>query len=142
MDVIWTRLLSEYYAKCPTRGRFTNITVSMFWPKGASMTGKKMVFPKLKGKGHEIKVLIPALVWLWDQYRTQDDPEHDQIWTLLQCSEQLDVILDVHAHDDVLTADSADRFMQAGSGDKTSPRIWGNTKVENDGGGGSKRERG
>ena len=112
MAELWSRIKIEFYSTNPALGRFTNIETGMFW-KG-SMTGSKVKFPKLKGKAYEVKVLMPALVWAWDQYRTVGDAAHSQIKVLLACSVHLDHLLDIHKEADVLPPDAAKEFMNAG----------------------------
>ena len=53
-------------------------------------------FPKLKGRAAEVKALGPALVHIWDMYRTRGDVVHDQIALGLQCSVRLDEILSTY----------------------------------------------
>ncbi len=74
MELLWGRMVGEYYAENPTAGRFNSISVSMLWSSKATMTGAKVTFPCLKGKGYEVKVLMPALLWLWEQYRVAGNP--------------------------------------------------------------------
>ena len=113
MVQFWTRLESEYFTLNPAPDSHNCINVKMFWT-GEGMTGGKVVFPKLKGKGAEIKALMPGLVWLWDQYRTPGNPQHDQTLVLLQCSVHLDVLLDLHKDEDVLPPADAHQFRNSG----------------------------
>ena len=50
--------------------------------------------PKLKGRGAEVKALIPALHWVWTtQYHQAGDQQHEEIALGFQCSARLDEIL-------------------------------------------------
>ena len=116
MELLWNRVLNEYYAVHKTPGRYNKITTSMFWGDdlGDNLSSKKVKFPKLKGKAYEVKVLMPALVWLWDQYRVEGDAQHDEVALLLQCSVHMDTLLDTNELEDVLPPIDAHQFMHAG----------------------------
>lgn len=119
VQTVWNRMVTEFYSDHPNADRFTNIQLSMFFSttdsgcKGQSK-GNRVQFPKMKGKGAEIKALMPALLWCWDQYRRVDDRIHDQIRLVLQCSCFLDDVLDRNFDDDVLPPIDAEQFKQAG----------------------------
>ena len=50
-------------------------------------------YPRLKGKGYEIKELGPALSWLWKQRMDHDLLLHKQIALLLDTSVAMDMML-------------------------------------------------
>ena len=113
MALLWSTIKKEFYSTNPAPGRFTNVETGMFW-KAGSMTSSKVKFPRLKGKAYEVKVLMPALLWAWDQYRTAGDAAHEQVRLLLAASVHMDIVLNIHKDADVLPADAAEEFMNAG----------------------------
>ena len=96
------------------RGRLGCLKVGMFWKKKASMDGTKVVFPTLSARGHQIKVLMPALLASWEKHANVHNGVHAQVRAALQCTVHLDHILDEHANADVLPPDAAAEFKEAG----------------------------
>ena len=74
----------------------------------------RKTFPKLKGRAAEIKHLMPALLWVWREFRTPGDAIHDQVELCLQCLVFLDETMDAHRHLDAFPENVAENFQQAG----------------------------
>ena len=51
-------------------------------------------FPKLKGRGAEIKHLVPALLFAWKEFMTLEDPMHVAVRVGLEMSSQIDQVLE------------------------------------------------
>ena len=120
-ELVWSRCVDVYYKENPNPSRFTSITRSMFWPKDdagldaeGEGKGKKVKFPLLKGKGAEIKALMPALEWTWGNLMDPENPQHKEVLVALQCSVFMDKVLDDHRDADVLPKVVADQFKNAG----------------------------
>ena len=93
----------------------------MFWPKDdpvldgeGACRSKKVRFPHLKGKGAEIRALMPALEWAWGMNMDHANPQHCEVHVALQCSVFLDQTLDEHRDADALPKKAADQFKNAG----------------------------
>lgn len=116
MEQVWRRIVEQYYKEHPSNSRFQNITLSMFWT-GSDTTargeGKKVNFPSLKGKGAEIRSLMPALKWVWEQVMDQSNPQHEQVHVALQCSVYMDDVLDMHKDADVIPPPDCEQFKHA-----------------------------
>ena len=72
--------------------------------------------PKLKGRAHEVKSLIPALAHVWEAHMTPGLGEHVAILQGLNYSAEMDVILDSFPDVDSLPADAAKEFSEASWG--------------------------
>ena len=55
-------------------------------------------FPKLKGRGAEIKHLVPALLFVWKQYMNLADEMHVAVQVGLEMSSQIDEVLESSTH--------------------------------------------
>ena len=102
-------MVDIYYKVNPTNHRFTNLTRNMFWPQDDPLLGEegncqgnKVKFPHLKGKGAEIRALMPALEWAWGMNMDSGNAQHKAVLVALQCSVFLDKTLDEHRDEDVL----------------------------------------
>ena len=114
-------MVTGFYKDAGNSDRFQNITKGMFWSKDEPTfdekghgKGKKVRFSFLKGKGAEIKALMPALKWAWGMSMNNGDDQHKEVMVALQCSVFLDEVLDAHRDVDVLDPGEATKFKHAG----------------------------
>jgi len=106
LEVVW-KWLEAYWKVNPNPCRYNNMKLSMFTDPGQPR--KKMV--KLKGRGAEVKALIPALLWVWvNHVHVSGDPQHEAIKLGLFCSSRADEILDDHKEDFRLPDTKAQEF--------------------------------
>ena len=118
LNIVW-QSLERYYKAHPSPHRYNNLKVSMFCPDPDSPF-KKMA--KLKGRGAEIKVLVPALHVVWQEFMTKGNPQHEEIKQGLFFSATMDQILDAHKFVPRLPDFKAREFEHA---------IWGFLTVQN-----------
>ena len=64
-------------------------------------------YPKLKGKGNEIRHLTPALLFVWERWPKGDDLMWEMVTALLQMSTELKEV--VNSHDGFLLKDMGSR---------------------------------
>jgi len=105
MTLVW-QCVERYYVSNPSGERYSNMKLSMF----TDPASPKSAFPKLKGKGAEIRALTPALHVVWCKYMKRKDPQHEQIATALASSVKIDKIMEESRHLSALPADSAKEF--------------------------------
>jgi len=108
---VWEDLLM-YWEEHPARDKYSNLKLSMFM----NMDKPHETQPKLKGRAHEVKSLIPALAHVWETRMTPGLVEHAAILQGLQHSAEMDVILDTFVDWDSLPADAARDFSEASWG--------------------------
>ena len=73
-------------------------------------TSHRNKFPKLKGRAAEIREVIPCLLDVWNEVANMECAHHMQVRTLLQCSCEMERIVDAHKNEDVWSTDVADQF--------------------------------
>ena len=105
LTLVW-KGVNAYYALNPSADRYTQMKLSMFVKPDSPNTK----FPKLKGKGAEIRALVPAMHAVWCQYMSRGDTQHAQIKTALECSVAMDRIIQSNAHVFALSDDDARSF--------------------------------
>jgi hypothetical protein len=90
LEAVWARV-NEYYKAYPSPYRYSNMKLSMFI--NPERPYHKMA--KLKGRGAEVKALMPALLWVWTRYyMVPGNQQHEEIKLGLQCSSRIDEILE------------------------------------------------
>ena len=101
-----------YWDANPARDKYSNIKLSMF----LDTDHPHEVQPKLKGRAHEVKSLIPALAHVWEDRMDPAKVEHAAILQGLKHSAEMDDILDAFPDVDSLPADAARGFSEASWG--------------------------
>ena len=72
---IWTAI-NMFYIDYKVETQYSSLKISAFYEPGQ--------FPRLKGKGAEIKDLAAPLAKVWSGRMTMDNPEHQQVQAMLQ----------------------------------------------------------
>ena len=94
MATIWSKI-SDAYADLQPPAQYTNLGLSSFCnpmkPCGH--------FPKLKGKGAEVKGLVGPLLVVWRAFMHNDNEEHQLIAVALTCVLKVQSIIDDHNHE-------------------------------------------
>ena len=106
MEALWEKM-SEYHDQKPTPCKYNNMKLSMF----INPEKPRAKMAKLKGRGAEVKALIPALLSVWKQYYMVDGvQQHEEIALALESSARVDEILDDHKTDYKLPGPVAAEF--------------------------------
>ena len=84
MDRVW-KSITEFYKGHRTSSQFSVLRISMF----TNPLKPKDHYPCLKGKGIEIKNLVPALAMVWDTFADLDEP---YCYSVKRCFEALQFI--------------------------------------------------
>ena len=77
-------------------------------------TSHRNKFPKLKGRAAEIREVIPCLPDVWNEVANMECAHHIQVRTLLQCSCEMERIVDAHKNEYVWPTDVAAQFKTCG----------------------------
>ncbi len=51
------------------------------------------MYPKLKGKAADVRYLVPAVTWVWEQQVDRPDSHHRRIFLALKLNGRLDEII-------------------------------------------------
>lgn len=95
--------IREYYNAHKTPSRFRTMKVSMFQRKDPQ-------YPKLRGKGAEIKWLAGPMLSVWEKYQNNNLQIHKQIHSYLQLNFELEETLNRYKEDMALPPDVAAYF--------------------------------
>ena len=102
---IWTAILDEYRLQ-KTPVQFTSMSTSSFIPS----TGRKSTYPKLKGRGAEIKGLALPLLAVWSKFKR--DTVHDRkVQKALSLLCDMQHILDDWKEDAFMSTAASETFM-------------------------------
>lgn len=105
MQALWQQI-SECYAELRTAVQYTNLSIGSFCDP-AKPSGH---YPKLKGKGAEVKHLSAVLCKVWATNMDPDCHEHRLIADLLLQQQSFACIIDNHANELFLPVDQADKL--------------------------------
>ena len=108
LDVVWAGI-TEHYRQHNTPNRFGTLQLSMF----CSPTEPTESFPMLKGKGAEIRHVMPALLTVWRQHRNLANDMHTRVETGLLMSQRMDEIIDCTKGSFVLASPWLEEFRTA-----------------------------
>ena len=109
LKLIWADI-QQYYKdfNVPSRFRYLN-RLSMFERKAGQ-------YPKLRGKGAEIKYLCGPMWHVWNKYHKPHLRVHRQILLYLKMNNELEDILITYKHELALPSDVADTFANTCTG--------------------------
>ena len=94
MDVVWERV-KHWYAELGIPTQFSSLAVSSFCdPKSP-----RSHYPKLKGKGMEVKWLVPVLTNVWEECVPEDTSLNFRVREVFHSQCQVQAIVDEHAHE-------------------------------------------
>jgi len=102
MKIVWSRL-SEAYAVLNPGAQYTNLGLGSFCDP-SKPSGH---FPKLKGKGAEVKGLVGPLLLVWQSFMNSEEEEHKLIEFALECVRNFQSIIDDYGHELFLPHDQA-----------------------------------
>ena len=94
MGELWEHI-SAFYAEHLTATQFSHLNLSSFHRPDKPAKD----YPKLKGKGAEVKCLVPALLHIWDRYRRQGDAHDNWVKDCLESMVTIQSVVDEAAHD-------------------------------------------
>lgn len=106
LESVWMALVEEYQA-CGVTNQYTNLGLGSF----CDPTKPRAAYPKLKGRGAEIKDLMRPLLATWSKCMDASVPEHKVIEVLLSSQCKAQEILDDYSQDAFLPVAEADAFM-------------------------------
>ena len=72
-----------FFERCrelKTESKYSNLTISMFCDADSPSSD----YPKLKGRGAEVKGALRPVAWIWDHFKNATDKYHDLITQCLQ----------------------------------------------------------
>jgi hypothetical protein len=104
---VWIRILDEY-KKCETSEQFTSLGISSF----VEAHKRRDQFPRLKGRGCEVKGLVGPLHKVWNHY-AENTLYDKQVSACLAHLEGLNTILDEHRGDAFFSSVSASKFLHS-----------------------------
>ena len=90
MNVIW-EFIAKFYHEHATPTQYTNLTISMFCGDDPHAH-----FPFLKGKGAEVRDVLPALVAFWDQQSPEGDVAYEWVGVCLEMQLKMKVLMHDH----------------------------------------------
>jgi len=108
---VWEDLML-YWEDHPPKDRYQNLKLSMFLNNEKPHDTQ----PKLKGRAHEVKSLVPALAHVWEHRMDPGKPEHAAVLQGLHHSAKMDDILDAFPDVDSLPDGPAHDFSEASWG--------------------------
>ena len=94
MQDLWAQI-TQCYSEFGTSSQYTNLTIGSFCDP-AKPSGH---YPKLKGRGAEVKGLSAVLCRVWEQNMNTDNPEHRLVFDLLENQRCMERVIDDHAHE-------------------------------------------
>jgi len=105
-EKVWEALLEEYRSQ-RTPVQFTSMAPSSFIPS----TGREGKYPKLKGRGAEVKGLALPLLAVWSKFKR--DTVHDRkVGKALSLLCEMQEILDEWKGDAFMSTEASERFMK------------------------------
>lgn len=105
MKEVWGMIV-EYYKTRQTQCQFTNLGLSSF----CEVSRPHQHYPKLKGKGAEIKDIMPALLAVWEALKRRRNEHDDRVQRVLEFQVELQSILSDNAASNFLPKRAADRL--------------------------------
>jgi hypothetical protein len=93
-DELW-KLVREYYALKKTSTQFTSLGLNSF----TNMRKIYTEYPKLKGKGCEVKGSVAAVLWLWKRKVVEANPWYRNVLDALEALNRMQGVLDDHRYD-------------------------------------------
>ena len=103
-NTIWRLIVAEYKAN-RVGVQYTNMTVLSFSNKKAPLK----YYPKLKGKGAEVRDLVLPVLNVWKRFQKGTE-QHLKIMSCLECQVELQAVLHAHASEVFLPPPSCKRF--------------------------------
>ena len=128
---VWD-MVAKFYNENGTTSQFTSLCLTMLHDP----TKPKGNYPKLKGRGAEVKGLVPALRHVWERCHNASDEMHSMVLRALVCQCEMQSTIDDYAHEfffppEVATSFRAvvDRFLNAYSwlgaaADRNGDLLW------------------
>ena len=132
MQELW-KLMQKAYVDLGISKRYAIFKLSMIQKKGGAP-------PKLRGKGSEIKALIPIVLNLWERFYNKNITVHRQVLAMLRLNCKLERLMDEHRLQDSFPHTAAADFKAtagamchlqcllfdhfAASGDEGVPRLF------------------
>ena len=104
MVCVWKALV-EQYASGKVKNQYTNLGLSSF----CNPDQPKYFYPKLKGRGGEVKALVWPLYMVWLKMH-KPTPQHKRVASVLKHQVELQQIIDDHASETFLPSDDAHKF--------------------------------
>lgn len=110
MERVWGNI-TEYFSTdaAHTTSKYGYIKLSTFTNPDAPL----MKHPMLKGKGAEVKSLVPALAHVWKLYMQAGNPQHESIACGLDMSSTIDQVLEANRNEWKLEGDALGTFQRA-----------------------------
>ena len=102
MARVWS-MITNYYSQHEVKDQFSNITIGMFTKPARHLT----TYPKLKGRGGEVKHLVGALRFVWASVMRAGDAMDELVLSLLDHQLAVQDIIDEFPHDMFLTIQAA-----------------------------------
>ena len=90
----WSRIVQAYGELQPS-AQYTNLGLSSF----CDPTRPKAHYPKLKGKGAEVKGLVGPLSMVWNNVMDSSKAEHKMIQAMLGYKPKIQTIIDDHGQE-------------------------------------------
>ena len=91
LNEVWDAILEQYRFQ-HTPGRFSMMRLSMF----SNPTAPRASFPRLKGKGHEVKHLTGPLLEVFKAWPKPNDEFYQQVEMALKLSADMEIFLRSH----------------------------------------------
>lgn len=108
MQQLWA-FITEFYRGHSVPTQFTNLNLGSF----VDANQPRFTYPKLKGRGAEIRNLVWPLSAAWDEFGARASPEFTLVRTLLKRQLDVQAVLSNHAAELFLPVDEAMNFRPA-----------------------------
>ena len=92
LERVWN-LVSDFYRRFAVPCQFSNLTLNSF----TDPHQPKKDYPKLKGRGGEVKHLVPALLYAWEECMHSEIPEHGLVRDVLRAQVRIQELIDEDA---------------------------------------------
>ena len=103
-EELWA-MVCDFYRRNATDNQYNNFKTGTF----CDPDKREREFPCLKGKGAEVKDLVPALLWIWTE-RANTYEDYVAVGALLQHLVEIQGILSDHRDELLLPLDKAERI--------------------------------
>ena len=106
IDVVWC-MIKEFYSTHHVTSQYTSFSLGSF----TQADKPRSDFPRLKGRGHEVKSVLLPLASIWQQCSDKSDAAQNMVQEMLDIMVEIQNLFDEYASECFLPKESADRIL-------------------------------